>query len=333
MARKADTSPQAPRTLLQAVRYFADPARALWFMAETRWPDGVVCPTCGSREVAFLASRRLWKCKTKHPRQQFSIKVGTIMEDSPIGLDKWLPCMWLVANCKNGISSYEVGRALDVTQKTAWFMLGRIRKAMQKAEDGGKLGVGGGTVQVDETWIGGKARNMKRGRRRAAATKHSGKPGPHAYSGKAIVLGMLEKGGRVRLRHVPDQKRDTLLPHVVANVARGARVHTDEHYAYDGLTPPVYVHKVVKHAETYVDGQVHTNGIENFWSLLKRTIRGTYVSVEPFHLHRYLDEQAFRFNRRKGTDQGRFVAALRAIVGQRLTYADLTGAGLAPSTT
>src|SRR2546422_6283132 len=193
--------------LLEAVRYFANKDRALEFMAQVRWPDGVVCPSCGSREVAFLKSRRLWNCKADHPKRQFSIKVGTIMEDSPIGLDKWLPAMWLLANCKNGISSYELGRALKVTQKTAWFMLGRIRLAMQ--ESGGKLGGPGSTVEVDETWIGGKARNMNTGQR-GKAVKGGGKRGPYAIVGKAIVFGMLERAGRVKVRTVPNVKRNTL---------------------------------------------------------------------------------------------------------------------------
>jgi transposase-like protein len=224
----------------------------------------------------------------------------------------------MIANCKNGVSSHELARSIGVTQKTAWFMLQRIRLAMQ--ESGGKLGGKGGTVEVDETFIGGKARMMNRRRHRAAVKAW----GPY-QSGKAIVMGMLERGGKVMLHHIKDTQRRTLLGLVVKNVERGSEVHTDELSSYQGLVEPHYAHKVVNHTETYVAGNVHTNGIENFWSLLKRTIRGTYVSVEPFHLFRYLDEQAFRFNGRKESDGVRFMRVVRSIVGRRLTYKHLIG--------
>ncbi len=283
----------------------------------------------------FLRTRRVWKCKKDHPKRQFSIKVGTIMEDSPIGLDKWLPAMWLLANCKNGISSYELARALKVTQKTAWFMLGRIRLAMQ--ESGGKLGGPGSTVEVDETWIGGKARNMNT-RRRGKAVKGAGKRGPYAVVGKAIVFGMLERAGRVKVRTVPNVKRNTLEPHIHEHVERETEIHSDANLSYDRLDwtdafgQQKYTHKVVDHAVEYVRDNVHVNGLENFWSLLKRAIRGTYVSVEPFHLFRYLDEQAFRFNARKDDDQGRFIETVRNVLGRRLTYRQLIGADQ-PATT
>ena len=272
--------------------------------------------------MRFLATRRLWECKAKHSRRQFSAKVGTIFEDSPIGLDKWFTAIWMLANCKNGVSSYEIARDLGVTQKTAWFMLHRVRLAMQSGTIE-KIGGGGKTVEVDESWIGGAARMMSRKQR--ARHRGIGKTGKYAVSGKAIVLGMLERGGRVAVKVVPDIARNTLLPEVVKHVAAGSEVHTDEHRAYDGLVGPRYKHAVVNHAVTYVDGKVHTNGVENFWSLLKRGIPGTYVSVEPFHLFRYLDEQAFRFNARKGTDASRFFDALSAVAGKRLTYQALIG--------
>src|SRR5947208_335468 len=273
-----------PSTLLEAVCYFADQGRALTCLAEIRWPKGVRCPTCGSQAVTFLRSRRLWKCKTDHPKRQFSAKVGTIMEDSPIGLNKWLPAMWLIANCKNGVSSHELARDLHVTQKTAWFMLHRIRLAMQD-QDGGKLGGPGGTiVEVDETYIGGKARSMNLARRRKAV---KGKGSAYATP-RAIVLGMLERGGRVRLRTLKRASRWDLWTEILAAVEPGTEIHTDELAAYAGLESQDYGHRVVNHTEQYVDGNVHTNNLENFWSLLKRAIRGTYVSVEPFHLFRYL---------------------------------------------
>jgi transposase-like protein len=314
------TTTKPPETLLEAVVYFADPAVALAFVANLRWPSGAVCPDCEeAKEIAFLATRQLWKCRKC--KRQFSAKVGTIFEDSPIPLSKWLPAMWLIANCKNGVSSYEIGRGLKVTQKTAWFMLHRIRLAMQS--EGFKLS---GTVEVDESFIGGKSRNMHALVRKYRIQGTGG-------MGKASVLGMLErpKGGhsRIRTKVVEDRKKKTLQDEVRAHVEPGSEVHTDALASYNGLEAE-YAHKVVDHAREYVRGNVHTNGIENFWSLLKRGIRGTYVSVEPFHLFRYLDEQAFRFNNRGASDSERFLQVAASIIGKRLTYKALLGqAGLA----
>ncbi len=314
----------APKTLLDAVRYFADPDACLHHMVEARWPDGVTCPTCGSRDVSFISTRRIWKCKEPHDHRQFSAKVGTIFEDSPLGLDKWLPAVWLITNCKNGISSYEVGRALGITQKSAWFMMHRVRTALQT----GSFNKMAGEVEADETFIGGKARFMHKAKR---AAKIRGTGGMD----KSAVMGLLERHGpdghsRVKVKHVPNVRRKTLAPEVRAHVEPGASVYTDALKSYEGLTD-AYTHAVIDHAETYVKGRVHTNGMENFWSLLKRMIKGTYVSVEPFHLFRYLDEEAFRFNTRKQTDGTRFASVLPSVVGKRLTYDHLIGkkAGLA----
>ena len=305
-----------PETLIDTIRYLADPDVALNLMASIRWPNGVTCPTCGSREVSFLKTRRVWKCKNKHPKQQFSVKVGTIFEDSPIGLDKWFAAIWLLGNCKNGVSSYEVARDLGVTHKTAWFMLHRIRLALQNGTFE-KMG-GSGPVEADETFIGGLARNMHKDRK---AEKIHGTGG----AGKELVVGLLDREtGKVRVTHVKNRKKKTLQEHVKANVATGAELFTDELASYTGLDKD-YVHQFVNHAERYVEGNVHTNGIENFLSLLKRSIKGTYVSAEPFHLFRYLDEQAFRFNERKGTDRERFLEALSGVTGRRVTYKQLIG--------
>lgn len=308
---------KVPETLTEAINYFADPDRALAFMVELRWPAGVACPHCKAKKVGFLSTRRIWKCR--ECRKQFSVKVGTIFEDSPLGLDKWLPAMWMIANCKNGVSSYEIGRALGVTQKTAWFMLHRIRLAMQTET----FRLFGGDVEIDETFIGGRAINMHKSRRRRFK-KWSG------FGGKAVVMGILERGkgdrrSRIRVKHVRDTSRPSLFPEITRSIALGSNVYTDKLKAYKGLRR-YYSHDVVDHAKEYVRGKVHTNSLENFWSLLKRTLRGTYVSVEPFHLFRYLDEQAFRFNHREGGDAARFVRALGSIVGRRLTYRGLTGA-------
>jgi transposase-like protein len=314
-----------PETLLGAICYFSDPDVALAFLAGLRWPNGPTCPECESTDPSFLKTRRIWKCR--ECKRQFSVKVGTIFEDSPIGLDKWLPCLWMLANCKNGISSYEVARALGVTQKTAWFMLHRIRLAMQ-TKTFKKVG---GEVEVDETFIGGRARFMHKSKR-ARVIKGTG------GLGKVAVMGLLERGTRkkhskVRLAIVknPPSRRDLHEP-VHEHVKRGARVYTDALQHYEGLDSN-FAHAVVDHSIQYVRGRVHTNGLENFWSLLKRAIKGTYVSVEPFHVFRYLDEQSFRFNNRKMTDGGRFLSVARSIFGKRLTYDRLIGANLSAAQT
>lgn len=309
----------APQTLQQAIEFFASPINCHNFMVELRWPEGVTCPRCGSMNVLFLPNQRRWKCREKHPQAQFSAKVGTIFEDSPLPLKSWLLVVWMAANCKNGISSYEVGRAIGVTQKTAWFMLHRIRLAMQDPTTGGKLG---GEVEVDETYIGGKARNMHEHKRLAKRIQRG-----RSHDGKVAVMGLLQrhsgsKMSRVRLEVLPNVRTHQLQSRVEQHVEDGANIYTDALPSYRNLSL-YYQHQVVDHAEEYVRGEVHTNGMENFWSLLKRTISGTYVSVEPFHLFRYLDEQAFRFNGRGGNDADRFVLAMKQIEGRRVMYKQL----------
>lgn len=310
-----------PKTLQQAIKYFASPDNCLDYLVARRWPNGVTCPTCGSENVSFVPSRRVWQCKTRHPKCQFSVKVGTIFEDSPIPLDKWLAAMWMLANCKNGVSSWEIHRALGITQKSAWFVLQRIRLALQTSSTL-KLGGNGGEVEVDETFIGGKARNMHARRRqnRLAST---------GVGGKAPVLGILERGGQVRATVVSNRRKHALHGEIKRNVEEGSAIYTDALMSYQDLRP-TFAHQVIDHAERYVDGRIHTNGLENFWSLLKRSIGGTYVSVEPFHLFRYLDEQSWRFNNRATEDRpmndsDRFNLAVSQIMGKRLTYAEVTG--------
>lgn len=303
-------TPTLPKTLLEAVKYFGDLDVCTAFMASLRWPDGITCPRCEHDQTSYIKTRRLWQCKGC--RKQFTIKTGSIMEDSPIGLDKWLPALWMIVNAKNGISSYEIHRALGITQKSAWFLLHRIRLAMQ-AGTWKKLS---GHVEVDETFIGGAARNMHKGRRKVRGTGHGG---------KVAVQGLLERhGGEVRCMVTGGTRRHHLMPNVMNHVEHGSQVFTDAHSSYIGLDSQ-YVHNVINHAESYVRGNVHTNGIENFWALLKRTIGGTYISVEPFHLFRYLDEQSFRFNKRKANDLDRFIAAAKTVTGRRLTFEELTG--------
>lgn len=308
---------KAPRTLQEAVIYFADLENCHEFMVNLRWPNGdVKCPRCGSDNVSYLPNARVFKCYEKHDRQKFSLKVGTIFEDSPIGLDKWLVVMWMLCNCKNGVSSYEIHRAIGVTQKSAWFMLQRCRLALQDEHNGGKLG---GEVEVDESFIGGKARNMHKDRK-ARYQKDGRNTG-----GKSVVLGMLERGKTVRTAVIADRSKKAIQPHIMANVEAGTDVFSDE-WAWTWRMDQDYCHQVVNHAECYVSGNIHTNGMENFWSLFKRSLNGTYVSVEPYHLFRYLDEQTFRYNNRKPMDDGdRFTYAMRKIVGKRLTWDALIG--------
>ena len=287
-----------------------------------RWPDGPVCPHCQSKEHYYLATQKRWKCKAC--RKQFSVKVGTIFEDSPIPLQKWLPALWLLVSAKNGVSSYEIHRALGITQKSAWFVLHRLRLALKRKDFAFKLGgPDAGPVEVDETFVGGKKQNMHKDKK----VRYEARGGA---SGKTIVMGLLDRDLRqVRAKVVPDVKRETLQAEVLREVKHGSKVFTDGWVGYD-LLHNRFVHEFVDHAERYVDGQVHTNGIENFWSLLKRTLRGTYVAVEPFHMERYLDEQIFRFNNRATkdnplTDADRFVLALSQVSNRRLTFKELTG--------
>jgi transposase-like protein len=308
-----------PQSLQEAIVYFSNPDNCIDYIAVRRWPNGVVCPGCGATKVSFNAKRRTWKCGSHHPKREFSIKVGTIYEDSPISLDKWLTATWMLTNCKNGVSSYEIARDVKVTQKSAWFMLQRIRLAMQDDFFGSKLGGDGGEVEVDETFIGGKARNMHRDKKIGKGFEKRG------ITGKTVVMGMLQRGGKVKTTVIKERDKGTLHGHVSACIEEGTQVYTDEWGPYSGLSEK-FVHQVINHAERYVDGRVHTNGMENFWSLLKRGLSGTYVSVEPFHLFRYLDEQMFRFNNRKElNDAGRFDLVVRQIVGKRITFSQLTG--------
>jgi len=303
-----------PCTLQEAIIYFSQPVNCRNHVVARRWKSGVTCPICGSTKVKLSEKHNRWQCGSHHARRQFTVKTGTIFEDSPLGLDKWLTAVWMITNDKNGISSYEVARALGVTQKTAWFMLHRIRKAMQ-LEPFMKLT---GEIEVDETFIGGKARNMHIAQRERRITGTGTKD-------KVAVMGILERGGQVRTSVVENRRKAALQAEVKKHVEAGSSLYSDELKSYDGLAGD-YAHQVINHAVAYVDGKVHTNGLENFWSLLKRGIHGTYVSVEPFHLFRYLDEQSFRYNNRKDmNDAERFSLAVSQIVGKRLTYKELIG--------
>jgi transposase-like protein len=276
-----------PKTLQQAIRYFSDEQVCIDTIAKIRWPNGPTCPACDGTEHYYLKTQKRWKCKKC--AKQFSVKLGTIFEDSPISLDKWLVALWMLVNCKNGISSYEVGRDLGITQKSAWFVLQRLRLALQE-KSLVKLGGEGKTVEVDETFIGGLSRNMHK---EVRARKIKGTGGRD----KTLVVGFLERGGKVRTSVPSNRRKHTMHNEVKQNVSAGSILFTDELKSYNDLADE-FAHKVINHAVAYVDGNVHTNNLENYWSLVKRGLKGTYISVEPFHLFRYLDEQAFRYNNR-----------------------------------
>jgi transposase-like protein len=305
---------EKPQTLLEAIRFFADPDVCVQYVAKTRWPDGPTCPRCESKEHSYLSARRVWKCKSC--KKQYSVKVGTIFEDSAIPLDKWLTAIWLIVNSKNGISSYELGRAIGLSQKSSWFVLHRIRLAMQV----GSIVNWEGEVEVDETYIGGKARNMHRAdRERRMKGKKAGS------AAMTPVAAVLERGGRVSAAVLPGApSRRIMHRYIRKHVEEGATVYTDSLRSYSGLEEYGFTHRTVDHAQQYVDGRIHTNGLENFFSLLKRGLIGTYVCARPFHLFRYLDERCFTYNERDSDDLGRFEKALRGAIGRRLTWAELT---------
>lgn len=304
-------SEKNPQTLLEAVVYFSN-ERAAWLcMVNRRWADGAVtCPRCQSEKVKLIETRMIWQCNGCS--RQFSVKVGTIFEGSNISFSKWLPAMWLICNAKNGVSSCELARSLGVTQKTAWFMLHRLRLAFN---NGGPFEKLSGEVESDETFIGGRESNKHFSKRLDMG---------RGAVGKAVVWGAIERKGTVIASVVPDTKAPTLRSKLFTHVQRGSNLYTDAHAGYNRLNS-VFMHQVVDHAITYVEGSIHTNSMENFWSLLKRTIKGTYVAVEPYHLFRYLNEQVFRFNTRKIKDYQRFDLALGQVFGKRIRYSELTG--------
>lgn len=308
-----------PKTLQQAIKYFADEQTCIDTVAALRWPGGPVCPKCEGKEHYYLTTQKRWKCKKC--AKQFSVKVGTIFEDSAIPLDKWLIALWLLVNCKNGVSSYEVARDLGITQKSAWFVMHRLRLALQNGSTL-KLGGGGKEIEADESFIGGASRFMHSDRRKRMITARG-------FKDKAAAFGILERGGEVRVFAVPNRRKKALHGHIGEHVEEGSDVYTDALMSYIGLNAK-FNHRVIDHAEKYVEGHVHTNGLENFWSLLKRGLKGTYISTEPFHLFRYLDEQAWRYNNRGSKeapvhDGQRFLEALSQIAGKRLTFAEVTG--------
>jgi transposase-like protein len=313
-------TPNTPDTLRDAIVHFDDFENCRRFMVLLRWPDGnVKCPRCGSDNIFWIAKERVWKCYGKHALAKFSLKTGTIFEDSPIALQKWLPAAWLVINCKNGVSSCEIARDLGVTQKTAWFMLHRVRLAMKS----GTFEKFSGEVEADESFFGGKLANMHKHRQEKLRAEGRSRGG---VFGKAIVSGLLDRHTKqARVKVVPNVRQFGLRTNIAENVEKGSTIYSDALKSYRNLGADGFVHEFIDHTEKYVEGRVHTNGLENFWSLFKRALKGTYVSVEPFHLQAYADEQCFRYNNCKLTDPERFAIVMQQIVGRRITYKQLIG--------
>ena len=305
-----------PKTLLEAVRYFSDLSVCNDYMRRIKWPRGkIVCPKCGNDSCTELATRPKIKCNRASCQKQFSYKVGTIFEDSPLGLDKWFVAVWCIANCKNGISSHELGRALGVTQRTAWFMLHRIRKAMETG-DFQKMS---GEVETDESYVGGAAANMHKSKREKRITGRGGVD-------KSAVQCVVQRDGNARA-FVVDADPSNIRGNILRHVERDTALYSDAATVVQPLADQ-YRHSMVNHsAGEYVRDRVSTNLAECFFSLMKRTLKGTYVAVAPFHLFRYANEQAWRFNARDLNDAGRFLRALAGVLGKRLTYRQLAAVG------
>lgn len=305
----------------EEVPHYSDPDVCHELMLSIKWPTGKIsCPHCGAKgdRIGQVKTRRLIRCKDC--RKQISVKVDTIFEDSPLPLQKWFVAIWCVANCKNGISSHELGRAIGVRQATAWFMLGRIRKAMEA----GNFTKQDGDHEADTTYIGGKAANMHKGVREKKITGRGA-------ANKTAVHGVLkrtdgENHSTVRTSVITSESAEKLMADVRRHVKRGCRIFTDEAAAYGDLAL-THIHRAIDHSKCYAIGQIHVNGMENFWSLLKRTLGGTYVSIAPFHLYRYVVEQTWRYNNRQNDDGTRFQRALGCVVGKKLTYRLLTNQG------
>jgi len=308
-----------PKSLLEAINYFSDDAKCVEFLEKFLWADGKPhCPNCGSDNVSKLNFRPAYRCREKGCMKSFSLKSVSIMNHSPLPITKWVPAIWFVINHKNGVSSCEVGRALGITQKSAWHLCHRIRKVVSNGTYTKMTGV----VEADETFLGMKARNMHASQKERYYMA-SGKPS--AYRNKTVIMGMVERGKEVRAKVVDNQRRTNLMPELFENVAEGATIYTDKLRSYDTLHK-FYTHDTIDHAKgEYVRDEIHVNTMESFWSLFKRSVKGTYIRIASFHTDRYLDEQSFRFNYRNLDDAGRFEMAVSKIYGKRLPYAVLTG--------
>lgn len=315
---------QQIKTLQQAIQYFSNELVCVEFISKLKWGDDgrPFCPKCGSDNVIGLRTRPVFKCREKGCKKQFSIKTGTIFESSPLSLTKLLTGLWLVTNAKNGISSCEVARSLGMSQSSAWHLLHRCREAMRTGSIGKKLS---GTIEADATYVGGKEKFKHKDKKLSTPLNPFG---AHGGAGKTVVLGMLERGGDVRAMVVKSEHSvPQIEAHLLRNVEEGSILSTDKHPTYSHVAirnPSHFDHQFVDHMVEYVKGDVHTNGLENFWTLFKRSIKGTYTQCAPFHVDRYLDEQVYRYNNRKLNDWQRFEKVVSQIFDRKLPLAVLT---------
>lgn len=298
-------------TVIELFDMFPDEDSARQWFEESRWPDGPVCPRCDNEKVATIKSGKPQPYWCKECGKYFSVKLGTVMESSRLPLRKWVVGIYLMTTSLKGVSSMKLHRDLGITQKSAWFMAARIREGWMQGQQIG------GVVEVDETYFGGKDKNRP-------AHKRGGKRGP---SGKSAVLGMVERdSGEIRAMPVDRTDSATLQGKVLSHIRAGSTVYTDDHGAYRGLDGVIYRHRAVRHsAREYVYGQAHTNGIESFWSMLKRGYHGTFHHISDKHLGRYVNEFAGRQSRRDLGTLAQMSMIARTMVGRRLTYRQLVG--------
>jgi transposase-like protein len=292
-----------------------------WFEAQ-RWPNGRDCPHCGIVGRSYGTKRPgVYRCAEPECRKDFTVTVGTVMERSKIKLHKWLTAFYLMASSKKGVSAHQLHRSLDMGYEAAWFMAHRIREAMRDGGLAPPMGGAGGIVEADETYYGRVDTPRPRARGRVPTPTKGGKSGP---ANKRAIVSLVERGGNVRSFHVAVADKATVQKIVTENVARESRLHTDESRLYSDATKHVAEHETVKHsAKEYVRGDVHTNSAEGFFSIFKRGMRGIYQHCAEKHLHRYLAEYDFRYNRRVKlgfNDMDRTVAAVKGAAGKRLTY-------------
>jgi transposase-like protein len=308
-----------PRTLMAAMAYFSDADTCEQYLASIRWPDHQpICPKCGKANAVKLQTRNVYQCKERGCRRQFRLKAGTIFEDSPLPLQKWFVAGWMLATCRNGISSYELARTIGVKQLSAWHMLHRLREVIKPGGNRKLCGV----VESDESFVGGLLKNMHRHKRRHI--KRTNIVWGNQYgANRTIVHAFLERGGEVRARVIPRIVHSEMQAHARKHIEPGTNIYTDAHQVYKGLEKD-FEHQWVSHMYEYVRGNVHTNGLECFFSCLRRTIRGTYVAVDPEHLEAYCDEQAYRYTYRKDGEWERFDRLMHRVVGKRLMYSELT---------
>jgi transposase-like protein len=312
------TPEKRPQTLLAALRHFT-PEVADAFVASIKWPNGPACPTCGSANIGKIASRQRFQCREKGCRKQFSLITGTIFEASHLRLDQWVVAVWMIVNCRNGVSSCEIARTIGCKQQSAWHLLHRVRELMLPGDEAPFTG----SCESDETFVGGLFKFMSQHRRERAMA--NGRP-----NGKSVVHAIKEReSGRVRAEVIPAARWEFVMDAVLEKVEPGSKLYTDSARIY-GWAKDVYKHTAVNHAERYVseDGETHTNGCENFFNCLRRGLKGTYIATHHEHLPAYVNEQVYRFNVRHQSEWERFDGVMRRIVGKRLTYADLTDGGV-----